>query len=255
MRITQRNGNDKLATLTIIIVVHLDGSMMQLYQRARQVKSDSRSHLTARHRQLIESFEYPMYLVFWYTLSIIINGDARMSIIMSDTNANSSSRWRKLKRIRENVNNHLVEITFVNPNGQSISIVLIVELHVLHLRLLRKQSMNIAHEANEVSLAHSHLHLTFVYLSEIHHLVNQSQYSLCVSTNGFIESPALRVVVLLHQLEQRSHNQRHRSTYLMTDVHEEAKFCICQFLGMNMFLQTHTILFLLAKIAQESIDT
>ena len=235
--------------------MRLDGTVMQLYERAGKVESDSRSHTFRRSgRQLVESLENMLQLIFGYSLSTVTNGNLGVCIVVCDMDADVATWRRKLKGIREDIHHHLVEVATIHPYGQLIRIVVKAEPDVLHLGLLCKQGIDIVHETNEVGFAHTHLHLSLVNLPEVHHLVNQSQDTFSIAPDSLIESAPLWVIVLLHQREQRSDDKCHRCTYLMTDVHEEAKFRIRQFLCVDMLLQTHTVLLLPAKMAVDGID-
>ena len=121
---------------------------------------------------------------------------------MGDAEADNTSCRCELEGIRQDVGNHLVEVVAVNPDGQYLGVVLIAELDILRLGLLGEQHIYVAHEIDEVGLTHSHLHLSLVNLTEVHHLVNQSQNALGIPADGLVDAAPVWVVVLFHQGEQ-----------------------------------------------------
>ena len=119
-----------------------------------------------------------------------------------------------------------------------------MELDVLVFRLLGKQLVDVADEAHQVGFAHVHLHLALVNLSEVHHLVDETQDALCIAADGLVDTTAVRVGVLFDERLQRCQDKRHRRADLMTDVHEEAQFGVGHLLGMDMLLQAQVVLLL-----------
>ena len=71
-----------------------------------------------------------------------------------------------------------------------------MEQDVLVLRLLGKERVDVANERHQIGLAHAHLHLSLVNLSEVHHLVDESQDTLRIAADGLVDTPAMRVVIL-----------------------------------------------------------
>ena len=119
-----------------------------------------------------------------------------------------------------------------------------MELDVLVLRLLGKQLVDVADERHQVGLAHVHLHLSLVNLSQVHHLVDEAQDSFGIAANRIIDASAVRVVVLLDERLQRRYDERHRRSYLVTDVHEEAQLSVSHLLCVDMLLQAQVVLLL-----------
>ena len=85
----------------------------------------------------------------------------------------------------------------------SLSLVLKVKLNVLALGLLGKQCVDVVDEAHHVGFAHVHLHLSLVNLSQVHHLVDESENTLGITTDGFVNCFAAGIVVVLDKREQR----------------------------------------------------
>ena len=86
----------------------------------------------------------------------------------------SSSCRRKLKSVGEEIDDNLIKIIAVYPYWQHLSVVLVGKLYVLGFCLLAEQREDIAHKGYQLCLAHMHLHLSFVNLSKVHHLVDKS---------------------------------------------------------------------------------
>ena len=158
-------------------------------------------------------------------------------IVVSDSNANLSARRGKLEGVGKNVHDHLVEIASVNPDRQLVGIVLKGEGEKLGLGLIVEKVIDILHKLNQVCFPHTHLHLTFVDLTQIHHLVDEVEDALCISLDDDIDAFALGIFFVLYQRKQWSDDKGHRRTNLVTDVHKETQFGVAHFLGMDMFLK------------------
>ena len=169
---------------------------------------------------------------------------------MSEQNAYNTTRRCEFEGIGKNVDNDLVKVAAVNPDGQLLGIVFVCKLNVLDAGLLFEERMYIAHKADDVCLTHAHLHLSLVNFAQVHHLVNESQYALSVTAYRLVDTPALRIVVLFDEREQWCDNQCHRGANLMADVHEESQLGIGHFLCVYVFLQSQAVLFLAAAIGQ-----
>ena len=141
---------------------------------------------------------------------------------MIDADAYLTSCRRVFEGIREDVDNDFVEISSVNPDRQDIVLVLIAELDVLGLGLLGKQGVNVADKTDKVRFAHVHRHLSLVNLSQVHHLVDKSKNTLCITADCLVDTASVWVVVLFDERQQRRDNERHRRAYLVRYVHEEA---------------------------------
>ena len=155
-----------------------------------------------------------------------------------------SARRCELECVGEDVHDDLVEVPLVNPYGQMVGVILVVQRDMLRLSLIAEQRIDILHKVDEVGLLHSHLHHTLVNLPQVHQLVDEVQDSFRIALDGFIDTLTMRVVVFLHQGKQRGDNQRQRSTNLMADVHEEAHFSLTHLLGMDMLLKFQAVLLL-----------
>lgn len=93
---------------------------------------------------------------------------------MEDLDADHTTGRCELERVRQDIDDDLVKVVTVYPYWQHLGVVLIAELDVLRLRLLGEEGMDISDETNQVCLTHMHLHLSFVNLTEVHHLVDES---------------------------------------------------------------------------------
>ena len=69
----------------------------------------------------------------------------------------------------------------------------------LRLGLMFKEVVDLLDECYEVCLCHMHLHLSFVNLSQIHHLVDEAQDTFGISFYSFIDTFALWVFLILDQ--------------------------------------------------------
>ena len=158
-------------------------------------------------------------------------------VVVLQVDRHLSSRGRELKRVRQQVHHHLVEVFAVYPNRQSVGVVLIAQFDVLTARLHLEERVQILHERYEVSLTHAHHHLSLLDLPQVHHLVDQVQDTLGVALNGLIYPMTMRIGVLLDERHDRGEDERHRGAYLMTDIHEESQLGFAHLLGVDMLLQ------------------
>src|SRR5574344_2545215 len=120
------------------------------------------------------------------------------------------------------------------------------EVDVLCLCLLTKQCVYFFGKSDDIRLHHPYRHLSFIYLSHIHHLVDKMQYTFSIAFNGDISAMTMHVIIFFHQGQQGGYDKCHRGTYLMGNIHEEAQFGFTELFGMNMFLQAKAILLLTA---------
>ena len=94
--------------------------------------------------------------------------------VVGNPDAYVSPRRCVLKRITEQVDDDLVEVATVYPYRQHLGVMLIDKTDVLGLGLLVEESVNITNKRDKLRLTHVHLHLPFVYLTKVHHLVDES---------------------------------------------------------------------------------
>ena len=174
---------------------------------------------------------------------------------MSQADVHLATGRRILERIGEDVHHHLVEVLAVYPYGQLVAVVLIDQTDVLRLGLVSEEFVQVAHKRHEVGFAHVHGHQSLVNLPEVHHLVDEVEYSLSVSLDDFVDAVAGRVGVFLHERQQRRNDERHRRADLVADVHEEAQLGLAHLLGMYVFLQTQAVLLLAATVANKGVNT
>ena len=105
-------------------------------------------------------------------------------------------------------------------------------------------------EADQIGLAHAHLHLSLVDLPEVHHLIDETQDALRITTDGLIDTLALRIVLVLDKGEQRGEDERHRRADIVADVHEETETGFTHLLGMNMSLEAQAVLLTVTTVEQ-----
>ena len=91
--------------------------------------------------------------------------------------------------------------------------------------------------------------LTLVNLAEVHHLVDEPEDTLGITTDSLVDTATMGVVVLFDKRQQRRDDERHRCTYLVGDIHKELELGVGHFLGMDVFLQTQTVLFFTLVLA------
>ena len=257
--IAQRYGDDELSALSVIIVPGLDGAVMEFDERTCEVKPDTRTSIAVvgMSGRLIEAFEDALELVGRDALTGITNANADILLVVSQRDIYLSASRGELEGIGEEVDDDLVEIVAVNPYGQLIGIMVEGELDILCLSLLREEGVDVTHKGYEFSLTHVHLHLTFVYLTQVHHLVDESENTFGITADGLIDAAAMDVVILLDERHQGCNDQRHRRANLVRDIHEELQLGIGHFLSMDVLLQAQANLFLavtLVAVAQEEDD-
>ena len=73
------------------------------------------------------------------------------------------------------------------------------KFNLLGLSLIVEEVVDVLYKSYKIGLAHSHLHLALVDLTQVHHLVNQAEYSFCITFDGLIDSPSVGVVIGLDE--------------------------------------------------------
>ena len=162
---------------------------------------------------------------------------------------------RVFEGIRQQVDNHLVEVGKVNPYRQMFILMDKPELDFLGLSLIFKHIADVIHKTDKVGFAHFQLHHTLLDLPQVHNLTDEVNNTLGITLNSHVCTIALRVVVLFQQRHQRSHDERHRGAYLVTDVHEELDLSLVHFLGVYVFLQFQSVLFLALAVLHIQINS
>ena len=71
--------------------------------------------------------------------------------------------------------------------------------YLLGLSLILKEVVDILDEGHEVGFRHAHLHLPLINLSEVHHLIDKTQYSLGIAFDGLIHMTTVGVIVILDE--------------------------------------------------------
>ena len=250
MAIAQRDGDDKLAAL--VEIMGGDGAMMEFYQRACQIKADTGACLliVIGGRRLVEAFEDLVELILGNLFAIISNGDGGTLGVVSEADAYLTTRRCVLEGIGEHIHHHLVEVGTIDPHWQGVCIVIKAQLDALRLGLRLEEGIDILDEADQIGLAHAHLHLPFVDLPKVHHLIDETQDALRIATDGLIDTLALRIVLMLDEGEQRGKDERHRRADIVADVHEETETGFTHLLGMDMGLEAQTILLTVTTVEQ-----
>ena len=176
MFVAQRYCYRKLTARTVSVVARLDAAVVQLYQRACQVESDARSYVAVVGAgwRLVEAFKDALQLVFRNLFAIVEDADRCLFLVGSQCDTYLATCGCKLKRIRQDIDDDLVEVATVYPCHDTFLVAVEVEQDVLVLRLLGKQRINVVDEAYQVGVAHVQLHLALVNLSQVHHLVDEA---------------------------------------------------------------------------------
>ena len=115
MYIAKRYGDEELATLLALVVLYVNGTMMQLDERARQVETNARSKVPFVHadRCLIETLEYLVQFLGWNTGTTVAYSDGDLIGIVGQTHRDLSTDRRKLEGVGEEIDNNLVEVVIV----------------------------------------------------------------------------------------------------------------------------------------------
>ena len=69
-----------------------------------------------------------------------------------------------------------------------------------------------------------------------------------------VDALSVRILVFLDEREQWGEEEGERGANLMTDVHEEAQFCLAHLLGMDMLLQDESVFLLALTMSHIGID-
>ena len=70
------------------------------------------------------------------------------------------------------------------------------ELNLLSFGLTVKEIVYVLCKTNKIGFAHTHLHLTFVNLSKVHHLVYQTENSLRITPNSLVNALSVRIGIV-----------------------------------------------------------
>ena len=206
--------------------------------------------MTVVHRRgaLIETLEDLIQLILGNLLATVAYSNGGMLVVVGEADAYLATCGSELKGIREDIHDDLVEIGTVDPYRQFIGVVVVDQADTLCFRLSFEEHVDILNEGDEVRLRHTQLHLSLVNLTEIHHLIDQAEDTLGITTDGLVDTLLLGILFVLDERQQGRDDQRHRRTDLVTHVHEEAHLGLTQFLSVQVFLQAETRLFTMAAI-------
>ena len=70
------------------------------------------------------------------------------------------------------------------------------ELNLLSFGLTVKEVVYVLCKTNKIGFAHTHLHLSFVNLAEIHHLVYQTENSFSITPNRLINTLSVWISIV-----------------------------------------------------------
>ena len=118
-----------------------DGAIVQLYQRAGEVETDTRARLLTALLavRLIEAFENLLQLVLRNLLTVVADGDGGILLVVSDADGNFATRRREFESVRQHVQDDLVEVAAVYPDGQRLGIVFVEEAYLATPCLMLKE--------------------------------------------------------------------------------------------------------------------
>ena len=246
MTFAKRNDHGKRRARSVLVVLCRDASVVEQYERVGEVETDTGAEMpvVGMCLALVEPLEDTVYLVLWYSLASVVNLNHHILVIMAHCDIHLSPGGGVFERIRQEVDQHLVEVGKVNPYRQVLVFVNELELYLLCFGLIFKHIAYVVDESDDVGLAHSHLHHALFDFPQVHHLVDEVQNTVCISLYGYVCSCSLRVAFILEQRHQRSHDKRHRGAYLMAYVYEEFYLRLVHFLGVDMILQFQSVLLL-----------
>ena len=199
MGFPQRDADYELATL--FQVVGLDGTMMELHERARQVEANASAHVAVvdRRRALVEALEDLVELLLRNLLAIVTDRDMCLLVVVRQTDIDLPTCRRELKGVGEDIDDDLVELLAIHPNIEAIRIMLKAEADLLGGSLMLEEGVDIVDEGHEIGLRHAHQHLTLVDLTEVHHLIDQTQDTLSITADGLVDTPAMGIGLVLDQ--------------------------------------------------------
>ena len=114
---------------------------------------------------------------------------------------NISTYLSIFKGIRDDVDQDFVKVTSVNPYRKTIAVVLEFQIDLLVTSLFSEERAHIIDERNHIRFTHVHSHLSLVDFSQIHHLVDEVEYTLGISSHSLVNMLMVHILILLHQLE------------------------------------------------------
>ena len=139
MGIAQWNSDNELTTL--VEVMHADGTIVEFYERACQVKADACTNVTGvgRGMILIEPLEDFLLLVLGYLFAVVADGNAGLLVVVGDIDVDVATRGGELEGVGKDIDNDLVEVLTVNPYRQAWHVVIVTQCDAAGLSLLLEE--------------------------------------------------------------------------------------------------------------------
>ena len=148
---------------------------------------------------LVESLEYLADFVLWYALSSVAHGNAYIIVVMAHSDTHLTIGRSVFKGVRQQVDEHLVEVGEVNPHRQFFILMDKLELNFLGFGLILKHIAYVIDKTDEVGLAHSHLHHTLLNLPQVHNLTYEMHDTVGIALYCHICASALWVMILFYE--------------------------------------------------------
>ena len=114
---------------------------------------------------------------------------------MGQADANLTAGRGVFESIREYIHKYLIEVLAVNPDWNIFAVVVEQEGYLLGFCLVVEEVVDILYESYKICLAHSHLHLSLINLTQVHHLVYQTEYSFCITSYSLVDALSVGVVI------------------------------------------------------------
>ena len=227
--ISHRHIHHKQGTLSFCIILDGDGSLVQAHQQRGQVQSDTRTHIAILMLGRVEALKHLLLLIIWNADTRVCHLHLKISALVLQQQGNLTTIRRELKGIRQQVHHNLIHIVRIDIHLQPIHIVYKLILNIAALCIGGKHIIDALQKLHQIHRMIVEQELALFNLSHIHHLIDQSKDTLRVLLHQLIVLLTLRILVTTNHLLQRSQNQGHRRTNLMTDVHEELHTRLIQF--------------------------
>ena len=112
--------------------------------------------------RLIETFEDLVELVGRNLFAIVADCDDSLIVVMGKTDIDLSASRGILEGVGEDIHQNLVEIGAIEPDGESLCIVVESKADAFRLRLTLKERVDLLDECHKIRLTHTHLHLSLV---------------------------------------------------------------------------------------------
>ena len=226
--------------------------MVQLDERAGEVESDAGAHIAVVHigGRLVEAFEDAFQFVGRNGFAVVGYSYRGVLLVVAGLDEDDAASGCELESVGEQVHHHLVEVGAVYPHRQCAVLMLEEQLYLLGLSLVFEKAVYIVEEPDEVGFLHAHLHHSLVDFPEVHHLVDESEYTLCVAAHSLVDTLPLGVFVFFDERVERCENKCHRCADLMADVHEGAQLGLAQLLGVDMLLEPEPVALLTLPVEQ-----